>query len=154
MIATDLAHITGQLPMTPAMEKALAFLREQSGRDLQAGRITIDGDRVKASIQVYETIATHAPKAEAHRRYIDLQCIVSGEEDIGWAPLEKLTVTQAYDDANDNCFGTVRPEDLTRVRLRPGQLGVFYPEDAHAPKLAAGAPGPVTKIVVKVMVER
>ena len=151
MIATDLAHIKGQIAMTPAMEKAVAFLQAHSGRELKADRLVIEEGRVTASIQLYTTVVTDTPKVEAHRRCIDLQFIVSGEECIGWAPLERLTVTQAYDEAKDNCFGTVPPHDLTRIYLRAGQVAVFYPEDAHAPKLAAGAPAAVTKIVAKVI---
>jgi biofilm protein TabA len=152
MIATDLAHITGQIAMTPALQKGLDFLNTHGGRELAAGRIAIDGDRVLASIQLYATIVTDTPKVEAHRRYIDLQFIASGEEAIGWAPLERLAITQPYDEAKDNCFGTVISGDLTRIHLRAGQLAVFYPEDAHAPKLAVGPSVPVTKIVVKVAV--
>ena len=40
----------------------------------------------------------------------------------------------------------------TPVHLSAGQLVVLYPEDAYAPKLAAGKPSPVKKIVVKVAV--
>jgi biofilm protein TabA len=152
MIATDLAHITGQIAMTPALQKAVDFLRTHGDRELPEGRIAIDGDRVLASVQLYTTIVTDTPKVEAHRRYIDLQFIASGEEVIAWTPLERLRITQAFDEAKDNCFGTALPEDLTRIHLRAGQLAVFYPEDAHAPRLAAGASVPVTKIVVKVAV--
>jgi len=39
------------------------------------------------------------------------------------------------------------------VHLIAGELAVLYPDDGHAPRLAAGAPSPVFKIVVKVAVE-
>ncbi len=152
MIATDLEHISGQIAMTPAMQKAIDFLRQNRGRELPAGKVEIDGKRVVASVQAYETIVTDAPKMEAHRKYIDVQFIVSGEEVIAWTPLERLTITQAYDETKDNCFGTVPSKEVTRVYLRAGQLAVLYPEDGHAPKLAAGKSAPVNKIVVKVAV--
>jgi beta-galactosidase beta subunit len=38
------------------------------------------------------------------------------------------------------------------VLLQAGQAAVFYPEDAHAPRLAAGKISSVMKIVVKVAV--
>jgi beta-galactosidase beta subunit len=40
----------------------------------------------------------------------------------------------------------------TPVFLQSGQLAVLWPEDGHAPKLAADAPSTVMKIVVKVAV--
>jgi YhcH/YjgK/YiaL family protein len=152
MIATDLEHISGHIAMTPAMQKAIDFLRQNRGRGLPAGKVEIDGKRVFATIQAYETIVTDAPKMEAHRKYIDVQFIVSGEEVIAWTPLERLTITQTYDETKDNCFGTVPLREVTPIYLRTGQLAVLYPEDGHAPKLAAGKPTPVNKIVVKVAV--
>lgn len=137
----------------PSLRKACDFLR---GRDLDAlpdGRVDIDGDRVFALVQRYETVVTEAPKFEYHRKYIDVQFIVSGEEVIGWASDGTMTVSEAYDEKKDICFGTVKKGTWTPVHLQAGQLMVLWPEDAHAPKLAAGEPLPVMKIVIKVAVE-
>jgi YhcH/YjgK/YiaL family protein len=79
--------------------------------------------------------------------------MVSGEEVIGWAPVERMRVTEDYDPARDIAFGSVRAGEMTPVFLAAGQLMVLYPEDGHAPRLAAGAPAMVMKIVVKVIVE-
>ncbi|MEW6673863.1 MAG: YhcH/YjgK/YiaL family protein [Thermodesulfobacteriota bacterium] len=152
MIVTDLEHITGQIHMLPGMQKAIDYLRGIRGRAPAAGKVEIDGKRVIAGIQAYETIVTDTPLLEAHRKYIDFQFMVSGEEVIAWAPLERLTITEPYDEEKENCLGTVPLKEATPVLLRAGQLAVFYPEDAHAPKLAAGKPAPVSKIVVKVAV--
>ena len=82
-----------------------------------------------------------------------MQFVVSGREVIGWAPLAQLHVTEEYTVAKDACFRTVAAADITGIRLRAGRLAMLYPEDAHAPKLAAGGPSPVHKIVVKVAVD-
>ncbi len=152
MIVTDLRHIEHQVPMTPALKKALAFLCRQDVPGFPDGKAEIDGDRVYAIIQRYETIKTDAPKFEFHRKYIDLQYIVSGEETIGWAPTESMTITEAYNADKDICFGKVAAGTWTPVHLQAGQLTVLRPEDGHAPKLACGAPSPVMKIVVKIAV--
>lgn len=139
--------------MTPSLRKAIDFLR---GRDIHAlpdGRVDIDGERVFALVQRYETARTEAPKFEYHRKYIDVQFIASGEEIIGWATSETMKITEAYDEKKDICFGTVRKGKWTPVLLQAGQAAVLRPEDAHAPKLAAGEPLPVMKIVIKVAVE-
>ena len=152
MIVTDLRHIEHQVPATPALKKALVFLRRQDIPGLPDGKAEVDGDRVYAIIQRYETIKTDAPKFEFHRKYIDIQFIVSGEETIGWAPAESMTITEAYNADKDICFGKVAAGKWTPVRLQAGQLAVLRPEDGHAPKLACGAPSPVMKIVVKIAV--
>jgi biofilm protein TabA len=152
MIVTDLKHLEHQVPMTPDLKNALAFLRRRDLRGLPDGRAEIDGDRVYAIVQRYETMRTGAPKFEFHRKYIDVQFIVSGEETIGWAPVESMTITEAYNADKDICFGKVAAGKWTPARLHAGQLAVLRPEDAHAPKLASGAPSPVMKIVVKIAV--
>lgn len=138
--------------MMPSLRKAFDFLR---GRDIHAlpdGRVDIDGDRVFALVQRYETALTEAPKFEYHRKYIDVQFIASGEEIIGWATSETMKITEDYDEKKDICFGTVAAAKWTSVHLHAGQLMVLWPEDAHAPKLAADTLSSVMKIVVKVAV--
>jgi len=152
MIITDLAHAAGQLPPVPGLAKALEFLRGPGVNALADGRYELDGERVFALVQHYGTAAAGAPRFEAHRKYIDVQFIAVGAEVIGWAPLGRLAVTEAYSAEKDVCFGTVPPGEWTPARLEAGQLAVLYPEDAHAPRLAAGAAALVVKIVVKVAV--
>ena len=152
MIVTDLAHIDHQVQLTPSLRKAFDFLRGRDLLKLSDGRSEIDGDRVFALIQRYETERTEAPKFEYHRKYIDVQFIAAGEEIIGWAPAASMTISEAYDPDRDICFGSVAPGTWTPVHLQMGQLAVLWPEDAHAPKGAAGPPSRVMKIVVKVAV--
>ncbi len=150
MIVTDLKHIEHQVSMTPSIKKAIAFLRRQDIQGLADGRVELDEDRVFAIVQRYETVKTDSPKFECHRKYIDVQFIASGEEIIGWAPAERMTITDAYDAGKDICFGNVAAEKWTPVYLQTGQLAVLWPEDSHAPKLATDRLSRVMKIVVKV----
>jgi len=152
MVVSDLDHSDHQTANAPGLRKAFAFLRSPGIHQLPDGRVEIDGDRVFALVQRYETFMTDAPKFEHHRKYIDVQFIVSGEEVIGWAPAARMTVTDAYKADKDICFGTVVKGHWTPVHLQAGQLAVLWPEDGHAPKLASGAPSLVMKIVVKVNV--
>jgi len=152
MIVSDLKHIERQAPIDPLLRKAIDFLRQPALLKLPDGRVEIEGDRVFAMVQRYETAFTSTPKFEAHQKYIDVQYIVEGEEIIGWAPLELMEITEAYDADKDFCFGTVASGQWTPVYLKQGQLAVLWPEDGHAPKLAGSAPKPVMKIVVKVAV--
>ena len=153
MIVADLNNIDYQVPQTPSLRKALEFLRRSGVADLPDGRVDIDGDTVFALVQRYAAVRTEAPKFECHRNYLDVQFIASGEEIIGWAALETMKISEAYDGKKDVCFGAVGPGKWTPVHLQAGQLAVLWPEDAHAPKIAAGGPSPVVKIVVKVAVE-
>ncbi|TAN44575.1 MAG: DUF386 domain-containing protein [Nitrospirae bacterium] len=150
MVVTDIKHFEGQVSMTPALGKALDFLRAAEFGKLPDGNIEIDGTRVFAIVQRYETVAADTPKFEYHKNYLDVQYIASGEEIIGWATSDLMTASAPYDAEKDICFGTVQREKMTPVYLQAGQLAVLYPEDAHAPKLAAGAKSNVLKVVIKV----
>jgi YhcH/YjgK/YiaL family protein len=153
VIVTDLAHMDHQVPSTPSLRKAVDFLRGRDLRLLPDGRVDIDGDRVFALVQRYETVRTEAPMFEYHRKYIDVQFMAKGEEVIGWAITETMKITKAYDEKKDICFGMVKKGKWTPVLLQAGQTAVLWPEDAHAPKLAADDPTQVMKIVIKVAVE-
>jgi len=152
MIVAGIDTIEHQAPPTPRFRLAVEFLRRKDLPDLPDGEVPLDGRNVYAIIQGYETVKAGVPKFECHRRYIDVQFILSGEEIVGWAPSDEMTPAGSYDEGKDICFGTVAAGKWTPVLLRTGQLAVLWPEDAHAPRLAAGARVPVRKIVVKIAV--
>ncbi|MCM2267748.1 MAG: YhcH/YjgK/YiaL family protein [Elusimicrobiales bacterium] len=149
MIAVKLENAARQAPRGEGLRKALEFLTRPGAAALPDGRYELDGEKVYALVQRYETLAQDRPRFEAHRKYIDVQFLAAGEEVIGWAPLSAVGITEPYDGEKDVCFGFAAGA-WTPVRLAAGELAILYPEDAHAPRLAAGAPAQVAKIVVKV----
>jgi biofilm protein TabA len=152
MIVTDLDHLHEQIPASPRVRSAVDFLMESRLQDLPDGRIEIDGDRLYALIQSYQTIPWENAKFEAHRRYIDFQFIASGSEAMGWCHLDRMTETVPYNDAKDVWYGKPTSGGITAVPLTAGQLAVLFPNDAHAPKLLVNQPEAVKKIVVKVLI--
>jgi len=154
MIVCSLTDFSEQVVLNERMLIALEFLQQAQGLDLPDGRVEIDGTQVYALVQSYDSKPkTDQPRFEAHRRYIDVQYIVSGKEHIGWAPLETMQAVTDYNDVKDVFHGSVEPEGITFLKINAGQLAVLYPNDAHAPGLSIGAPAPVKKIVIKVSVE-
>jgi biofilm protein TabA len=152
MIVANLDQLAEQAALTPSMRQALAFLQQAQSQELADGRIAIDGERVYALVQSYDS-RTGDVVFEGHRRCIDFQYVVRGEEALGWAPTERATVVRPYNEERDIWLGTVPAAEITLVHLAAGHLAVLYPSDAHAPgRAAAGASTPVKKIVVKVAV--
>lgn len=152
MLVADLDTIERQMPQTPEFHLAIAFLRRKDLPDLPDGKMVIDGTRVFAILQRYRTALDDAPMFEYHRKYLDVQYVLSGEEIIGWAPAAGMTASFSYDAGQDVCYGLMQPGTWSTVRLTAGQLAVLWPEDGHAPRIAAGNPCLVRKIVVKVAV--
>jgi biofilm protein TabA len=153
MIVTQLEYLAFQLKPTPAFEKAIDFLRSEGWRERPDGSIEIDGTQVYALLQAYETkMPKESVLFEGHRKYIDIQYIIEGEETIYWTPTNHLAVTTAYDETKDIWFSQSAIGDATPVILLAGQLVVLFPTDAHAPTHAVGAPMHVRKVVIKVAV--
>ena len=112
------------------------------------GRVEIDGDQVFALIQEYNTKPLEQGRWEAHRNYIDIQYVVSGEENMGYANVAQITLGD-YDEAKDRY---ALQGDGSFVRVSAGMFGLFMPDDAHMPNMAVDQPQPVKKAVVKVAV--
>ncbi len=152
MIVCKLSELPIQAAPRPGLLKAVAFLEGLQGKALEDGRVAIDEDRVYALVQSYQSRDNPEIVFEGHRRYIDIQCVLAGQEVLGWAPMEAATVTREYSSERDMWLGTVPKEFMTPVLLTAGHVAVLFPTDAHAPGRAAGAPSPVKKIVVKVAI--
>lgn len=88
---------------------------------------------------------------ESHRKYIDVQCILEGEEIIDVTGIADLQADQPYREDKD--YATYKdPGPGSRLRLRAGQAAVFFPEDGHMPGQFEQAPRLVRKTVIKVPV--
>ena len=151
MLVTTLDHAAGNDYLAARFQKAYAFLNRDYLGSLPLGRVDIDGDAVFANVQEYDTVPAEEKQLEAHRRYYDVQFVVSGEEVMQYAPLEGLAKVQPFDEDAD--FGLYcTPERPSSIVLRAGDVAVLAPEDAHKPGCALDAPCCVRKIVVKVLV--
>lgn len=153
MIVADLAHLRDQVVLTPNLEKAIDFLLSAGQDDLPVGRLPIDGDRVYAEVQAYDTVEGDIATFEGHRTYLDIQYVAAGEEIIAWASIDDVTETTPYHAEHDYWLGTADADRVTPVRLKAGQLAVLYPVDLHAPRRAAGRSSAVRKLVVKVAID-
>lgn len=148
MIADTVRNARLYRGLSPRIALAFDYLR---GRDLQGaavGTFEVDGTQVYAIVQEYDTLAPAQGVWEAHRQFIDLQCVIAGSEQIGYAHVSRLT-PGCYDPARDVLPLTGAGDVLT---LLPGDFMLLFPEDAHMPRIAVGAPAPVKKVVVKIAV--
>lgn len=150
MILDHLNRSASYYKLSPRIEQALQFLSGQDLAKLPDGRAEIDGENLYANVFGYETKAGTAEGIlEAHRLYLDIQCLITGEEKIGHADLAALKVTQPYDVTKDCELLKGRCQF---IKLRPRSFVVFFPHDAHMPGCAVGQPAPVRKVVVKVRI--
>lgn len=138
----------GKSGLAQRLSAGFHFLQTVDPAGLAPGRVEIDGDQVYALVQEYNTKPMEQGRWEAHRKYIDIQYIADGEEQIGYANVADLTLGN-YDEAKDRY---IPQGEGSFVRLSAGMFGLYMPEDAHMPNMAVDQPQPVKKIVVKVAV--
>lgn len=112
------------------------------------------GGALYVMIQGYTTHsaleAARECRFEAHKRFIDIQLLLAGEEAIDIAPVHSLKADGPFDAERDVGFFLTPDLPATRLVLRPGDFAVFFPDDAHRPKLAVSSPLPLRKAVVKI----
>jgi biofilm protein TabA len=133
--------------------KAFKFLRGNDLTKLELKRHDIDGDNLFATVSEYQSKNEESAKFEAHRKYIDIQYVISGKEIMNIAPVKTVReVLNPYDATKDIEFVTV--SNVVNYKANPSNFFIFFPSDVHRPGLKDGANSPVRKIVIKVKVEK
>lgn len=149
MILDDLRNAAACEGLHPLFPAAFAFLRRAAETgEAGDGRVAIDGERLFALIARSVGRSPGEAPLETHRRYIDIQYIVSGSDRMGWRPARECRPGLGYDEARDIEFHAGTPDAWFDVAA--GRMAIFFPDDAHAPLANPGVP--VHKIVVKVAV--
>lgn len=150
MIADTLKHAALYASLHEKFDEAFAFLRKATDENLPAGRYELDGDRLYAMVQEYDTKPVAEGVFEGHRRYVDIQYLLAGVERMDVLDSIRGMSTVAYDEEKDlEFFADASP--CHRAVVQAGEFAVFYPHDLHKPGLSAdGAITPVKKVVVKV----
>ncbi|MBM3115332.1 YhcH/YjgK/YiaL family protein [Jeongeupia naejangsanensis] len=133
-----------------AVNRALDALAQLDLAGMPAGRYEIDGDRLYFMIQEMITQPFEAGRPEAHRRYADIQLLLSGEEGYGIAPPDPaLPVLDDFFEGRDIGFYAT-PVNEQRINLLPGDFVVFYPGELHRPGRCVAESMPIRKVVVKI----
>jgi YhcH/YjgK/YiaL family protein len=151
MIADTLKNRHIYENISPRMKAALDYIASTDFSGMEPGRYEIDGSNLFALVQTYESIPAEQGKWECHRKYIDIQYITEGAEMIGCNNTDKMKISVEYNPDKDIAF---LKGDGDFVTYSAGSYGIFFPEDAHMPKIAPGNnPGAVKKVVMKVRID-
>jgi len=130
-------------------QKAFEFIKNTDFSEISDAKIEIDGDNIFALVQKYNTKNPKNAKWEAHRKYIDIQYMISGAENIGFVLSDYLDLVDEYNIENDIEFFDGLGDF---VQLNEGEFAIFFPNDAHKPGLHIKESELVHKVVVKVRV--
>lgn len=133
-------------------DQAFAFLKNSDLKNIPLGKQELDGDSLFVSVDEYVTKDKKDTRFESHKKYIDIQYIIEGEEMMGLAPLDKMDeVTEPYNAKKDIAF--YQYDGGEYITATPKNFVLFFPADAHRPSMKVNENLKVRKIVVKMMVK-
>ena len=150
MIFNHLTNISTYKGLSPDIYSGLLFL-QQASPDIAPGTYQLT-PRVKAIVSEYETKVKNEVGFEAHRKNIDIQYLLKGEERIACMPIEKLTETEPYSEEKDAAFYAAEGVVAQIMTIGGGYFAIFFPQDGHMPQLCVDEPEMVKKVVVKVTI--
>jgi YhcH/YjgK/YiaL family protein len=129
-------------------DAAFAYLKKTNLQTLAKGRYVITPDKLTVSVTEDSTKNFDKTMWESHKKWIDIQYIVRGEEKMGVAPVSEAKVTRAYDATRD--VANYQAEGKYYVSTTD-RFFIFFPGDAHRPNITTGKNLPDKKIVIKVL---
>ncbi len=89
-------------------------------------------------------------RLESHRRCIDLHVVLEGRERMAVAETDGLSPLGPYSVEEDVQFFAAERAEF--IEMGKGDFLVLDAGEAHMPRLAAGAPGRILKLVLKIPV--
>jgi biofilm protein TabA len=129
-------------------DAAFAYLKNTNLQTLPVGKYTIIPDKVTVSVTEDSTKNFDKTTWESHRKMVDIQYIVRGEEKMGVAPVSTAKVIKPYDEKRDAANYEVDGKYFVST---PDKFFIFFPTDAHRPNITTGGNLRDKKIVIKVL---
>lgn len=148
MILDTLDQAERYRSLHPLFARAFDFLRSTDLLALAPGKHAVEGEDLFAIVEHCAGRTRAQARLESHRRYIDIQLVLEGVDEMGWRPLAQCTRPLGeFDSARDIRFYDDAPSSW--VVTPAGSFCMFFPDDAHAPLVSDGM---VRKVVMKIAV--
>ena len=147
MIIDNLTNAEKYIALHKDFKLVFDYLKNNNLETMNCAKnIQLRGEEVFFNLDEYETKQTQ--KLEAHKKYIDIQVVITGEEYMGYTNIDNTTVTVEYDKNRDVMF---LDGNVDKVLATNKNFIIFYPEDAHMPALSVTEPKKVKKAIFKIL---
>ena len=133
----------------PGIAKALDYITSSDFANLPMGKHEIDGEALFVILKENPTNTIEDQLLESHIKYIDVQYVVKGIENMGVTINSGQKAKKAYDDKDDYMLFQ-EPYDM--ITVKEGMFAIFFPDDIHMPDLTTSEPSLVKKAVFKVRI--
>ena len=133
------------------INNALDYLLGTDLKNIVPGKYEIDGDNLFVIVQEYKTLDAANEQMESHKKYIDVQYMITGEEFVGHSIFDNQAVSKEYDEAADFMLFGNAPSFFTKFEA--GMFMIFFPTDLHMPCIKINETATVKKAVIKVKIQ-
>ena len=148
MIVDTINNASEYFSLGNHIKTALLHLSQTDFSSIKPGRYEIEGEQVFALVENYLPKPPKEGFWEAHKKHLDVQYIVSGQERIGYAPVS--TMEPGPYNPNKDFYKLKGQGDF--VTLHTGQLAILKPQDAHMPGIETAERQQVKKVVIKLRI--
>ncbi|MGA7749796.1 MAG: YhcH/YjgK/YiaL family protein [Gallionella sp.] len=146
MIFSTLSQSDRYAALHPLFPRAFEYIRNTDLHVLSPGHYPIFGEYLFVIVEHVPGRTRKMAKLEVHRRYIDIQLVLEGVDEMGWKPLADCREPVGdYSAEKDIRFFCDAP--AAWIATPPGLFCIFFPEDAHAPLVSTGS---IRKAVFKI----
>lgn len=149
MIFDTIANADRYAGLHPLFPQAFTYIRNTDLLALAPGRYPIVGQDLFAIVEHVPGRAREAAQLECHRKYIDIQLVLDGLDEMGWKPLADChNPVSDYRAEKDIQFFLDAPASW--IATPPGAFCIFFPEDTHAPLVGSSD---IRKVIFKIAVD-
>jgi len=148
MIFSTLSQSNRYAALHPLFPRVFEFIRNTDLLALAPGRYPIVGEQLFVIVESVAGRSREDAQLECHRKYIDIQLVLEGVDEMGWKTLADCTQPVSdYSEEKDIQF--FRDTPASWIATPPGAFCIFFPEDAHAPLVSTGN---IRKAIFKIAV--
>ena len=148
MIFTTIDQLSNYIPQIPLLDLVCNELKQNKLLSLKDGRYALLGDRVFYMMNLYTASENNDKMYEFHKKYIDVQVMLSGSELCLWSNNE-ADLNTIDPSIKDISFQYVEKESAL-LCLDTGNVAIFFPGELHKPGLDSGYRKENRKIVFKI----
>ena len=146
MIFSSLSQSSRYTALHPLFQRAFDTIRDTDFFNMAPGRYNIIGDDLIAIVEQVPGRTRELARLECHRRYIDIQFVLDGVDEMGWKPLSDcFNPVSEFSTEKDIQFFNDAP--AAWIATPPDHFCIFFHEDAHAPLVSAGN---IRKVIFKI----
>jgi len=151
MITASLDKLTYYQRVIPSGTEIVNYLNRNDIFSLKTGKYPISGESAFLLIQEYQTKSEPEKEWESHKKYIDIQIVLNGQEYMGYSPVLSLKVRESYNIEKDIIFYENDDKEYSRILIQEKYFCIFFPEDAHKPGCHIKEERHIKKAVIKVL---